>query len=108
MNSRKLPICFFYILFFATVITINQGSSIVSAISYVLILLMAAICREEIGIILLFCLFPVQRIFMVSRGFMTVVPLISILIIIKCFLRYRVSKRCEKQLATIIILFTYS
>ena len=108
MNSRKLSIGLFYILFFATVITINQGSSIASTISYVLILLIAVICREEIGIILLFCLFPVQRIFMVSRGFMTVVPLISILIIIKCFLHYRVSKRCEKQLVTVFILFIYS
>ena len=45
---------------------------------------------------------------MVSRGFMTVVPLISILIIIKCFLHYRVSKRCEKQLSTVIVLFVYS
>lgn len=108
MNNRKFPIYFFYVLFFVTIIDINRGSSTVSAISYVLILLIAVICREEIGVILLFCLLPVQRIFMISKGFMTVVPLISILIIIKCFRHYRVFKRCEKQLAAVIVLFIYS
>lgn len=108
MNNRKFPIYLFYILFFLTIIDINRGSSIVSMISYVLILLIAIICREEIGVTLLFGLFPLQRVFMISKGFMTVVPLISILIIIKCFRHYRVFRRCEKQLAAVIILFVYS
>lgn len=108
MSNRKLPIFFLYVLFLATVITINQGSSTVSAISYVLILLTAVICREEIDVMLLFCLFPIQRIFMLSSGFMTVVPLIIILIIIKCFIHRRVFNHCQNQLLTAIVLFFYS
>lgn len=108
MSNRKLPIYFFYMLFLATIISINQGSSTISSISYVLILLMAVICREEIDVMLLFCLFPIQRVFMISRGFMTVIPPIIVLIVIKYFLHRRVFKRCQNQLTAAIVLLFYS
>lgn len=108
MSNRKLPIFFFYILFFVTAFSINQGNNTVSAISFVLILLIVVIYHEENGTVLLFCLFPMQRMFMLSRSFMTVVPLISILIILKCFLHHKVRCNCIKQLMATILLLFYS
>lgn len=85
MNNCEFSI-FFYVLFFEMIVNISRGNNTITAVSCVLILLMVVICREEIGGILFFCLFPVQRILMISKGFMTVISLISI------FLRLKISE----------------
>ena len=108
MIRCKYPIVLFYLLFFMTIWTVNLGITIVSMFSYIFILCMAMLCSVETNITLLFCLFPIQRIFMLSTSFMTVVPMISALIILKSFLEYRISKRCEKQLIAAIILLFFS
>lgn len=108
MSNRKFPLFLFYTLFLITIININQGSNTVSAISYVLVLLLATVCREEIDVVLLFCIYPIQRVFMISKGFMTVVPPLIVLIIIKCFLHRRVFRHSRKQLLTTFVLFCYS
>lgn len=108
MNKCKFPFIFFFALVVTTVLTVNKGITIVSKFSYIAFLFLAILCNVKTCIILLFGMLPIQRIFALSKDFITVVPLLSILIIIKFFLTHQLRKYYIKQLILSITLLIYS
>lgn len=108
MSKCKFPFIFFFALVVTTVLTVNKGITIVSKFSYIAFLFLAILCNVKTCIILLFGMLPIQRIFALSKDFITVVPLLSIFIIIKFFLTHQLRKYYIKQLLLSITLLIYS
>lgn len=108
MSKCKFPFIFFFALVVTTVLTVNNGITIISKFSYITFLFLAILCNVKTCIILLFGMLPIQRIFALSKDFITVVPLLSLLVIIKFFLTHRLHKYYIKQLILTLILLVYS
>lgn len=108
IKTRFFPFIIFYSLFFLSVLTINYGINSISMISYLLIVITSVFSKERDDVAILFCLIPIQRVFMLSRGFMTTVPIISIIVIVKHIFNYGFNKSTLEQVIIILILLLYS
>lgn len=105
---KKIGITIFYTLFFITVLSLNLNITNISSISYVLILIVSIFTSFELNIIFLFCIIPFQRLFLFSPDFMTLVPLLELLIIFKYLLRIKIKKSIFNQMLFCLILLIYS
>ena len=107
-KKQKYSISIFYLLFIATVFTINKGIFALSSISYFVIIAIVIISNLKTSIALLFCLLPFQRIFLLSKSFMTLIPFFLLTIIIKYLLKGKIKKSILNSIAACFVLLIYS
>lgn len=102
---KNYPVVCFYLLFAINVLLINRGSTWFSPIAYIVIVFLAILSSPETDTVLMFCLMPLPRIFMISSGMMTLVPIIQVIICLKFLVGNGLEKR---QFACLFVLTIYS
>lgn len=108
IKSDNIVLITFYLVFFITSIFVNTGNAIVSSVSYFIVILIACFSSINTDIIILFSIIPFPRIFLLSPDFMTIVPIIEGLIIVKYYFKTKIGVKSLRQIKACFILLIYS
>lgn len=113
MNYRKKDniiktLIIFYIIVFFNLVFINIGHTVISKLSFFILVTLSLVLPIRKIMILIFALLPISRLFLIDKSLFTLIPIFELIIIIKYIIELKIKKMTSKKLLFLVGLVFYS